>query len=108
MPHIYLVSFFFYVFFLFLAGQTVLAEGLSGTRAYGWHKLTLTVQVSGHFFYVYVFLSVSWKIHWITDYLHIGSTGAVCIWAAEWIPFVEECCGTCPQEWLGSYRDKLI
>lgn len=27
-----------------LAGQTVLAEGLSGTRAYGWHKLTLTVQ----------------------------------------------------------------
>ncbi|XP_033844327.1 galactocerebrosidase isoform X2 [Periophthalmus magnuspinnatus] len=27
-----------------LAGQTVLAEGKSGTRAYGWHTLTLTVQ----------------------------------------------------------------
>uniref|UniRef100_A0A8C6WWP6 Galactocerebrosidase n=1 Tax=Neogobius melanostomus TaxID=47308 RepID=A0A8C6WWP6_9GOBI len=27
-----------------LAGQTVLAEGLSGTRAYGWHTLTLKVQ----------------------------------------------------------------
>ncbi|XP_028995858.1 galactocerebrosidase isoform X1 [Betta splendens] len=26
-----------------LAGQTVLAEGLSGTRAYGWNTLTLTV-----------------------------------------------------------------
>ncbi|XP_076017139.1 galactocerebrosidase-like isoform X2 [Genypterus blacodes] len=27
-----------------LAGQTVLAEGLSGTRAFGWHTLSLTVQ----------------------------------------------------------------
>ncbi|KAI4803766.1 hypothetical protein KUCAC02_025414 [Chaenocephalus aceratus] len=27
-----------------LAGQTVLAEGQSGTRAYGWHTLTLTVE----------------------------------------------------------------
>ncbi|KAJ3613851.1 hypothetical protein NHX12_020095, partial [Muraenolepis orangiensis] len=27
-----------------LAGQTVLAEGLSGTRAFGWHTLTLTVK----------------------------------------------------------------
>ncbi|CAK6969988.1 galactocerebrosidase isoform X2 [Scomber scombrus] len=27
-----------------LAGQTVLAEGQSGTRAYGWHTLSLTVQ----------------------------------------------------------------
>ncbi|XP_071392189.1 galactocerebrosidase isoform X2 [Centroberyx affinis] len=27
-----------------LAGQTVLAEGQSGTRAYGWHTLTLTVK----------------------------------------------------------------
>ncbi|XP_029900857.1 galactocerebrosidase isoform X1 [Myripristis murdjan] len=27
-----------------LAGQTVLAEGLSGTRAYGWHTLTLKVE----------------------------------------------------------------
>ncbi|XP_075963105.1 galactocerebrosidase isoform X4 [Anarhichas minor] len=27
-----------------LAGQTVLAEGLSGTRAYGWHTLSLTVE----------------------------------------------------------------
>ncbi|KAF3844334.1 hypothetical protein F7725_007497 [Dissostichus mawsoni] len=27
-----------------LAGQTVLAEGQSGTRAYGWHTLTLTGQ----------------------------------------------------------------
>lgn len=29
------------------AGQTVLAEGQSGTRAYGWHTLSLTVNVSG-------------------------------------------------------------
>lgn len=29
------------------AGQTVLAEGESGTRAYRWYTLTLTVQVSG-------------------------------------------------------------
>lgn len=28
------------------AGQTVLAEGLSGTRAYGWYTLSLTVKVS--------------------------------------------------------------
>ncbi|CAL8285610.1 unnamed protein product [Lota lota] len=27
-----------------LAGQTVLAEGLSGTRAFGWHTLTLTIK----------------------------------------------------------------
>ncbi|KAM4624714.1 galactocerebrosidase isoform 2-T2 [Polymixia lowei] len=27
-----------------IAGQTVLAEGLSGTRAYGWHTLSLTVK----------------------------------------------------------------
>ncbi|XP_031735158.1 galactocerebrosidase isoform X1 [Anarrhichthys ocellatus] len=27
-----------------LSGQTVLAEGLSGTRAYGWHTLSLTVE----------------------------------------------------------------
>lgn len=27
-------------------GQTVLAEGLSGTRAYSWHTLSLTVEVS--------------------------------------------------------------
>ncbi|XP_068451579.1 galactocerebrosidase isoform X3 [Clinocottus analis] len=27
-----------------LAGQTVLAEGKSGTRAYGWHTLSLTVE----------------------------------------------------------------
>uniref|UniRef100_A0A8K9UWC2 Galactocerebrosidase n=1 Tax=Oncorhynchus mykiss TaxID=8022 RepID=A0A8K9UWC2_ONCMY len=27
-----------------LVGKTVLAEGLSGTRAYGWHTLTLTVE----------------------------------------------------------------
>ncbi|XP_074516793.1 galactocerebrosidase isoform X2 [Sebastes fasciatus] len=27
-----------------LAGQTVLAEGQSGTRAYGWHTLSLTVE----------------------------------------------------------------
>uniref|UniRef100_UPI0037E87482 galactocerebrosidase isoform X2 n=1 Tax=Semicossyphus pulcher TaxID=241346 RepID=UPI0037E87482 len=27
-----------------LAGQTVLAEGQSGTRAYGWHTVTLTVE----------------------------------------------------------------
>ncbi|XP_072314048.1 galactocerebrosidase [Eucyclogobius newberryi] len=27
-----------------LAGRTVLAEGLSGTRAYGWHTLSLTVR----------------------------------------------------------------
>ncbi|KAM6969369.1 galactocerebrosidase isoform 2-T2 [Tautogolabrus adspersus] len=27
-----------------LAGQTVLAEGQSGTRAFGWHTLTLTVE----------------------------------------------------------------
>ncbi|KAJ4939900.1 hypothetical protein JOQ06_029336 [Pogonophryne albipinna] len=27
-----------------LAGQTVLADGQSGTRAYGWHTLTLTVE----------------------------------------------------------------
>lgn len=29
------------------AGQTVLAEGQSGTRAYGWYTLSLTVEVSG-------------------------------------------------------------
>lgn len=28
------------------AGQAVLAEGMSGTRAYGWHTLSLTVKVS--------------------------------------------------------------
>lgn len=28
------------------AGQTVLAEGQSGTRAYGWHTLSITVKVS--------------------------------------------------------------
>ncbi|XP_056446976.1 galactocerebrosidase isoform X2 [Gadus chalcogrammus] len=27
-----------------LAGQTVLAEGLSGTRAFGWHTLTLSIK----------------------------------------------------------------
>lgn len=31
------------------AGQNVLAEGQSGTRAYGWHTLSLTVEVSGDF-----------------------------------------------------------
>lgn len=29
------------------AGQTVLAEGLSGSRAYKWYTVTLTVEVSG-------------------------------------------------------------
>lgn len=32
--------------FLLTAGQAVLAEGMSGTRAFGWHTLSLTVKVS--------------------------------------------------------------
>lgn len=32
------------------AGQTVLAEGQSGTRAYSWYTLSLTVKVSGDSF----------------------------------------------------------
>ena len=32
------------------AGQTVLAQGLSGTRAFGWHTLTLTIKVSSQIY----------------------------------------------------------
>ena len=36
------------------AGQTLLAEGLSGTRTYGWYTLSLTVEVSEDFTSVYL------------------------------------------------------
>lgn len=39
------VELFVPLFFL-TAGQAVLAEGMSGTRAFGWHTLSLTVKVS--------------------------------------------------------------
>ena len=43
--HVFSTAVDFSLVFCFQAGQTVLAEGQSGTRAFGWHTLTLIVKV---------------------------------------------------------------
>ena len=37
-----------------IAGQAVLAEGPSGTRAFGWHTLTLSIKVSSRLFFLLI------------------------------------------------------
>lgn len=54
------------------AGETVLAEGQSGTRAYVWHTLSLTVEVSKGLFFT------SWTEPTYANILHAGSQAFCC------------------------------
>ena len=104
--HVFSTAVDFILVFCFQAGQTVLAEGQSGTRAWGWHTLTLTVKVWS--ISISLFECEMSTLYFVINWCHAFFLGWICIRNAEWIHTMEKCSGIDTQEWLGCNRDTCL